>query len=468
MITNNKVFIELMSLCNTRHYEQLEKRVSIIVNDPKVDNKTQAIGYFVLSLYESRQNHFEKAFELAQKAQSLYPEDSNINKILGSHYASTGDKKKAEKYFRKSIELKNDFDEAWHSLVNIKQYNDKDDPDIAQIKNLLKKRLAENNKKLLSFLNFALGKIYDDLKLYDQAIVYYFQANFLNELRFNSTDFEKKYQKIKEILNADYIRQFQIKAQDTSIIPLFIVGMARSGSSLIEQILLSHSKVATVGEGKAMGDILSTFPKRFDRFNDLLSCFDYMEKETLEKAAEHYLQIIKKAASNNEKFIINKTPSNYMYLGLIKMMFPNAKIIHTQRHPGDTCLSCFFTNFHVGNSYSFDAPFLGYFYRKYHELMIHWHDVLENNFIYDLPYEALVSDPKKNIRALLAFCGLEEEKACFKHHEKKRYIATASYLQASQPIYKTSVNRWQYYRPWLRSPLHIDDLIKLYEKNNYA
>ena len=466
MIPDNKVFTKLISLYNNQKYQQLEKEVDAIVNDAKTDKATKAAAYLALSQWEERKNHFDKAFELTKKAKTLNPEDADINKALGSHYAAIGERKKAEQHFRKSIELKNDFDPAWYRLSHTKQYTDESDPDILQIKTLLKKRQTEKNREMLCFLNFALGKIHDDLKQYQQAIEYYFQANFFKGCRFNPVPFESKCQKIKEILNTRFIQKFQIKAQDTEITPVFIVGMARSGSSLIEQILTCHSQVSTVGEGQAIETILSFFPKRFDRFNDILSCFDHMEKETLEKTATHYLQKMKKAASNKEKFIINKTPSNYLYLGLIKMMFPNAKIIHTQRHPGDTCLSCFFTNFDIGNLYSFDAAFLGYFYRKYDELMIHWHNTLKKNFIYNLPYEALVTDSKKNISQLLSFCGLKEEAACFKHHKTKRHITTASNLQASQPIYKTSVQRWKNYQPWLQSLLHIDDLIKAYETLN--
>jgi len=274
---------------------------------------------------------------------------------------------------------------------------------------------------------------------------------------------ELEHRRIFEVFNKKRINQFQLEAVYPEITPVFIVGMARSGTSLVEQILLSHSKVSTVGEGQSMEAIINGFPRKFDRFNDRLASIDCLKNETLITAASRYLQGLKQRVSEDRPFIINKTPANFKYIGLIKMMFPNAKIIHMQRHPGDNCVSCFLTNFSIGNNYAFDAHYLGYFYRKYHELMTHWHEVLDDDFIFDLPYEDIVNHPEKKIRELLAFCGLDWEPVCLEHEKLEGYIATSSVMQANRPIYKSSIGRWEHYRPWLESLLNIDDLIENYK-----
>ena len=216
--------------------------------------------------------------------------------------------------------------------------------------------------------------------------------------------------------------------------PVFIVGMHRSGSSLVEQILASHPLVHGAGERRHMARIAATLGSE-------------TEPDRLEALGETYVGALPDHGATR---VIDKTPGNFERLGLIRLILPKARIIHCHRDPLDSCLSCFKTLFQEGNGYSYDLAELGHYYRSYQRLMDHWREVLPGDVL-DVAYEDVVEDLETMARRLVEFCGLPWDDACLEFHETDRPVQTASAAQVRKPIYKTAVGRWRRYESHLNA-----------------
>jgi hypothetical protein len=223
------------------------------------------------------------------------------------------------------------------------------------------------------------------------------------------------------------------------VLPILIVGMPRSGSTLTEQILSSHPDIAAGGEVAFWGS-----PQILSR--DLSSLAG--DPEAAKRIANHYLATLK-AFDPAAKRVTDKALANFFHLGILHRVLPNATMIHCRRHPIDTALSIFTTNFETNFDYASNRGDLVFYYRQYARLMDHWRGVLPAARFVEVDYEALVSEPEPQSRRLVAACGLDWNDACLAPHRNARRIATASVWQARQPIYRTSVERWRRYEPWL-------------------
>jgi hypothetical protein len=258
-------------------------------------------------------------------------------------------------------------------------------------------------------------------------------------------------QRIAHVFDARRVRRGR-RLGNPSYLPVFIVGMPRSGTSLIEQILASHPKLFGAGEladfqnavaglRNAEGGSLP-FP---ELMLDLPRC-------RLRELGERYLAAVRPLAPGAAR-ITDKMPGNFRFAGLIHLALPNARIIHALRDPIDTCLSCFSIQFTGGGSeYSYDLGELGRCYRAYEELMAHWRNVLPSDVMIDVKYEDLVDDPQREARRMVAHCGLEWDERCLAFVDTARPVRTASYAQVRRPIYRSSVRRWRP-EPALLKPL---------------
>jgi hypothetical protein len=233
--------------------------------------------------------------------------------------------------------------------------------------------------------------------------------------------------------------------------PIFIVGMPRSGTSLVEQILASHPDVAAAGELEVMDDVERRAASIIGGRGGYPKCLRGATASEMTALADHYLGVIADIAKG-ARFVTDKLPINYERLGLIERLFPNARIVHTTRYALDTCLSCYFQNFGNTHTYSSNLRALGEVYRIYERLMAHWHATLSIRIL-DVSYEDLVSDPEQAVRTLLEFCDLPWDPRCLDFHKSTRYVNTASYDQVRQPIYQSSVGRWKHYES------HLGELI---------
>jgi hypothetical protein len=238
-------------------------------------------------------------------------------------------------------------------------------------------------------------------------------------------------------------------------VPIFIVGMLRSGSTLIEQILASYPSVYGAGELTIFEDIAKRVEILFRN-----STNEETSMLALRKLGQEYLDRIRKLAPE-ARYITDKLPGNYFHLGLIHLMLPNARIIHSMRDPMDTCFSCYALRFTFKNEYSYDLGTLGRQYMRYRKLMKHWHKVLPSGRILDMRYEDIVADTEREAKRMLDYLGLPWDPACLRFHENDRAVRTASVTQVRKPIYSNSVARWKHFEKYLSPLLEIIQPVKL-------
>ncbi len=229
--------------------------------------------------------------------------------------------------------------------------------------------------------------------------------------------------------------------------PIFIIGMPRSGTTLIEQIIASHPDVAGAGELIDVDLLTTALTRIYPESGGYPGCASKLDKNVAAELADSYLGRLL-SLSKSAARVIDKMPMNYLHLGLLAVLFPSAHIIHCRREPMDVCLSCYFQYFAPQLSYSFGLEDLGFAYRRYERLMMHWRKVLPVP-VFDVQYEELVSNQESVSRKLIDFCGLEWNTSCLAFNESKRLVKTASSWQVRQPIYATSIGRWKRYEKHL-------------------
>jgi hypothetical protein len=249
-----------------------------------------------------------------------------------------------------------------------------------------------------------------------------------------------------EIYSPDY---FAARANigETSEVPVFVLGMPRSGTTLVEQIIASHPAAHGAGELEELGWLAANMPKLTGGTAPYPEAARLIDATNAKSIAAQYLEpLIARAPAARR--ITDKMPGNFIRIGLIAVLFPKARIVHVRRHPLDTCLSCFFQHFGRGHHFSYDLGHLGHYYTQYQRLMAHWARVLPGR-IFDVQYEDVVSKQEETSRAIIAHCGLDWDPKCLAFHEHERQVRTASFWQVRQPLYASSVGRWQAYEKHL-------------------
>jgi len=295
-----------------------------------------------------------------------------------------------------------------------------------------------------SKLYFISGKINDELGEYDSAFIDYTKGNDLVNPGFNQKEFTEYFNKIKNIFSKEFIKEHQIKSESSRLI--FIVGMPRSGTSLLEQILASHSDVHGAGELNILNDIVKQLPQN-NHLAGYPDCVAHLSNSALKDMATHYLQYTT-AINEDKKYLTDKMPDNFLYLGLINILFPKARVILCSRNPYDTCLSCYFQQFSGDYPYTYNLENLGHYYNYYQLLMAHWKNTLTIPII-EVKYETLINESKTTVEQLLEFCNLEWDENCLSFNKSSRIVTTASAQQVSKELYNTSLNRWRHYETYL-------------------
>lgn len=284
-------------------------------------------------------------------------------------------------------------------------------------------------------LHFALANLCDKAKEYDRAFSHAIIANRLKGALHDSRAHDVEVQRLKFVYAAS--PSFELpRSSVLSELPIFIVGMPRSGTSLLEQILSCHSKVHPRGETTDVEKLVEQIPYYPDGVRDV-------KEEKLDAIANSFIQNLVREAPSATR-VTDKLPGNYMFLGIISQLFPGARVLNCKRDPRDICLSNYFIDFGAGLNFSYDLESLAQTYRSYLELMEHWKAVLPIP-IMDVQYEELIEQPRAWVESILRFCGLDWEDACLNFHESKRLAVTASYDQVRRPLYKSSVARWKNY-----------------------
>ena len=387
----------------------------------------------------------EEAIDSYNKALANNPDYAEAHNNLGNAFTNLGKIDEAVANFSKAIAIKPDFAEAHRHMANAKNYSEYDEDIRSMEKNY---NNLEINDEQRMHLAFGLGKAFEDLQQYEKAFDYFFEGNALIRKadRYSIEEDIVFFNKIRETLNASFFAAHQQTGYVGETPPIFILGMPRSGTSLVEQILASHPRVYGAGELETFGNIIFGYFQNREgvEFPNTISLAD---RDDFARAGIEYTQGARKTSQVNQ-FVTDKMPNNFKFIGLIKLILPDAKVIHCQRDPADTCLSLFKNYFLKQHKYSHDLKELGQYYNLYKDLMEHWHKVLPG-FIHDVQYEDMIGDQAQQTRALLDFCGLEWDDACLDFHKSDRPVATASAAQVRRPIYNSSVQLWKKYEKQL-------------------
>lgn len=338
-------------------------------------------------------------------------------------------------------------------IAEAKTFRDRADPHLVAM-TMLERDVATLPEQEQVYLRFALSKAYDDLGAADAAFAQLRAGNTLQRqhARYDEAAALGLFERIERVFNAELLSR--PRGGSAHLAPIFVIGMPRSGTTLVEQILSSHPDVGAAGESTAMNGVV----KSLGAFPESVSALD---DSAFAQAGEDYLHALR-AYAPEARWITDKTPSNMLFVGLIHLMLPNAAIVHVERDPVDTCFSCYSKLFTREMGQTYDLGELGRYYKAYHRLMQHWQEALPPERLLSVRYEDVVADIEGQARRLLAHCGLHWDDRVLAFYQNARAVSTASASQVRQPIYATSVARWRRYEAHL-GPL-LDALGDLVER----
>ncbi|MDH6504769.1 tetratricopeptide (TPR) repeat protein [Polynucleobacter sphagniphilus] len=387
-----------------------------------------------------------EAFKAYTKAVELNPQHAEAQNNLGAIYYENGSLKEAKTHFDKAIEAKPDFVMAHYNVSSLKTYT-KEDPQLAVLNALLPQE-STLDTVTRSRLHFAMGKALEDIQEFDRSFASYQFANQLQRelLPYDEARADAVVERTISTFDSEFFKgRADWRGNQKS--PIFIVGMPRSGTSLLEQILATHSSVYGAGELTVLSEVIAKAAEGLENPPFTEAAKHFSEKELL-KIANDYAKRVWDLSSSSE-FITDKMPANFFYLGLIYLLFPNAKVINMQRDPMDSCFSCFARMFNDTMEFAYDMGSIGRYYVQYRRLMEHWKKVLPTNFVLDVHYEDLVENTEAEAKRITEFIGLPWQDKCLDFHTNTRQVKTASKAQVVKPIYKTSLARWKHFAPHL-------------------
>lgn len=432
-----------------------------------------------------KQGKLGEAIASYHKVLQIKPDYAEVHCNLGSLLQQLGKLDKAVASYHKALQIKPDFAEAHNNLSNALMDLGRQDEAIASCHKALAvkpdyavahrhlslmKKFVEYDDDIKAMeqantrpdigdpqrmhLSFALGKSFEDLHQYKKAFDFYLTGNTIKRgtFEYSIESVARTMEDLKELFTTEFFNRHKTTgvSDDT---PVFILGMPRSGTTLVEQILASHENVYGAGELNHLSRIVAS---RFTGVGDakLSESLAQASADDFSDAGREYINLIRENI-DSAKFITDKMPLNFHRIGIIKLMLPRAKVIHYCRDPRDTCLSIFKNYFPAdGNRYAYDLRELGQYYNLYRDLMAHWHKVLPD-FIYDIHYEDIVADQEEQSRSLITHCGLEWDDACLEYYNSDRVVKTASASQVRKPMYKSSVQSWKRYEKGLAPLLDV-------------
>jgi tetratricopeptide (TPR) repeat protein len=378
---------------------------------------------------------YRKSLELEPQAPGVYMALAHMLKTLGNQ-------EEALEAYRKSVELNPALGESYWSMANLKVFRFTDPEVDAMEEQVAREDLREESR--VHFL-FALGKACEDRQDYRKAWQHYHAGNQLKRstVIYDPLENEQHLNRIRDVFSREMIAA-NAGAGHPASDPIFIVGLPRTGSTLVEQILASHSQVEGTAELPNLGAIANGTGKyRPDglAYPDTLAT---LTQRDFASYGREYLRQVARHRVLGTPFFIDKMPNNFIHVGWIKLILPNAKIINTRRHPMDSLLGAYKQLFAKGQDFTYDMLELAEFYRSYVEMMAHWRDVLPGQVL-DVHYEDTVTDLEAQVRRILDFCGLDFEEDCLRYFETRRPVKTASSEQVRQPIYTTALGLWKKY-----------------------
>jgi len=388
---------------------------------------------------------YEEALAAYERAIALRPNNPPAYIGMGHLLKTLGRQADGIAAYRTAIEQQPDFAEVYWSLANLKTFRFTDE-EVRVMESYVAGEQLDDDARI-HFL-FTLGKAYEDQREFEKSFEYYQQACAQQRMRivYDPVETQLLHERIRSTFSADFIASRAGQGCDDPA-PIFIVGLPRSGSTLIEQILASHSQVEGTAELPDVGRVISSLGRQGNA-RAYPEAVVEMEAEDWWAAGESYLLRTERHRHGLPRFT-DKMPNNFANIGMIKLMLPNARIIDARRHPLDSCFGSFKQHFALGQAFSYDLEELGEFYLEYRAMMRHWNRVLPGQVL-ELRYEDMVADQLTQTRRLLDFCGLPWEDSCLRFHETERAVRTASSEQVRQPIYDSSINHWRHFRRQLQ------------------
>ena len=390
----------------------------------------------------------EKSVQAYAKSVSLNPQAAGVQMGYAHVLKTVGDQVGALRAYRAAVEAKPHFGEVYWSMANLKIFNFEEEEVSAMLRQLENEKLSESAEY---HIRFALGKAFEDKKDYESAWKYYHSGNQLKRTEvYHDPVFEdERSARIEEVFSKKFLDQNSgsgFEAND----PILIVGLPRSGSTLVEQILASHSQVEGTSELPILSRIAESVGRyRSDDVSFPMAALD-LRKKDWRAYGQQYMEETRRHRLTEKPFFTDKLPNNFSYVGFLHLILPNARVINARRHPYDSCLGTYKQLWGTGQHFSYDMFDLAEYYKNYHSLMTHWHEALPGKVL-DVQYEETVPDLETQVRRILAFCGLPFEESCVRYYETDRAVRTASSEQVRQPIYTGALGKWRQYEKHLDS-----------------
>ncbi len=396
----------------------------------------------------------ESAVAHYRRALALNPTLADVHNNMGNALKEIGQLREAEAAYLEAVRLDPSLASVYVNLADSKRFA-AGDPHVAAMEMLAAKTEGLSKTDRLQ-LDFALGKAYADLKDYRRSFSHFAAGNAAKRaaISYNEESTLALFDHIEAVFTPELIAE-KTGGGDDSPLPIFVIGMPRSGTTLIEQIIASHPMAHGAGELQNLNDVVLTIRGVDGNTIPYPDFVPALDAAALKQIGAHYLASVRRLVpaggevGKGSERVTDKMPSNYYFAGLIHLALPHAKIIHTVRDPVDTCVSCFSKLFSVEQNHTYDLGEIGRYYKRYERLVAHWRRVLPVGRILDVRYEDVVADLEGEARRLISYCGLPWDDRCLSFHKTDRPIRTASATQVRQPIYTTAVGRWRAYEEHL-------------------
>ena len=386
--------------------------------------------------------NYEEGRDAYLKALEFKPDSPRVHLSLGHVYKTMGEIDNSIDSYKNTILQNNLSGEAYWSLANLKTYSFSEN-EIKDMEDTLKGDMSDIER---SQMHFALGKAYEVKKDFDKSFKNYYEGNKVKKglIKYSSDDTTDNTKRILNFFNKENIQKLA-KSSTGDRDPIFVLGMPRSGSTLVDQIISSHSKVDGTQELPNIIKIAAEL--NTNNQNNYPEVLKELDESKLSNLGKDYISETA-WARDSAPFFIDKMPNNFIHIGLIKTILPNAKIIDTRRDPMDTCFSCFKQFFARGQLFTYSLEDLGNYYTDYIRAMNHWHNVYGKD-IYTVHYDNVINETEETIRELIDYCELPFEKECLEFYNSSRPVKTPSAEQVRQPIYKSGLNYWKNYEKHL-------------------
>ena len=418
--------------------------LALALDDPLV--RVEALH--AMGLVRFDQQRPEEALEFYTRALALKPDYADARHNIGNVHKEAGRLTEARDKFEQAIAIDPRQGMYYLNLTEVKTFSAADDAHLVAMEGLVRDP-ASLTAISQTQLNFALAKAYDDVGRYDDAFRCMRDGNARRrgQIAYDEAAMHRVYDRVRATFNREFI-QSRTGTGFHSALPVFVVGMPRSGTTLVEQILASHPAVYGAGELPDLNNLVEQMTGTFGNSVSYPEGAAALTASELCDVGKQYVEGLRRLAPTAER-VTDKALSNFQFIGLIHLTLPDARIVHVVRDPLDTCLSCFSKLFATEQNFTYDLGELGRYYSKYAELMRHWRSVLPENRILEVRYEDVIADLETAARRIVDHCGLPWHPSCLAFHETRRHIRTASAGQVRRPVYRTSEGRWRVYRDHL-------------------